>query len=553
MKTNTMPNAMNPSSSPLLTDLYQLTMSRAYFATNRHQLAATFDYFFRKAPFNGTYAVLAGINAVTEFIASFQFSASDAAFVKKALNLKAEDPFLEWLRGVDASGVTISAVPEGTVIRARVPLMRLDGPLAVLQLLETTVLNKLNFATLVATCTARLRVAVGWRRSLVEFGCRRAQGADGALSASRYAYLGGADGTSNVLAGQQFGVPLVGTHAHAYVTAHSNDVSKECADVELYEAAVSARSELGLDPSTANTAELIAFVNYAVTFKNTVVILVDTYDTLNSGVPNAIALSVALYRERGARVLGVRLDSGDLAALSVSTRAALRTAVDQLGRPEYSWLESLKIIASNDLDEAKIRAMNGKHEIDVFGVGTNLATCAAQPSLGGVYKLSALGNKPCMKLSENLSKTTLPGRKCVVRLYDQRGTFIADVVSLLDNQSDEGSIRKEHGETVRILPFKYASETNDVDDIVWERVNPAWSESLLRPLLRDGTLVDGALSTIDEARTRVMSQLRTICADVDNEDGGADVDAMADRMVVGVSEQLRALTQSVVTSLSRQG
>lgn len=188
------------------------------------------------------------------------------------------------------------------------------------------------------------------------------------------------------------------------------------------------------------------------------VILVDTYDTLRSGVPNAIAQSFALQRELGLRVLVVRLDSSDLTALILSTRAALRTAAGQLGRPEYSWVESLKANASNDLDKAKILAKNGKHEIDVCGVWANQAMCSTQPSLGGVYKLSALGNKLWMELSENPSKATSPGRKCVDRFYNQHGALISDVDSLLDTQSDEGLIRKEHGE---------AAETSDVCKIVW--------------------------------------------------------------------------------------
>lgn len=415
----------NPLVNALLTDMYQISMAYAYFRAGKHQDNAVFDLFFRTTPFNGQYAVFAGLEDVLRLIKNWGFSAEEVQYVRTLLP-NAEEAFFEWLSKVDCSEVTVYSLEEGTVCFPRIPLLRVEGPIGVCQLLETALLNIINFATLVATNAARFRLAAGPEKKLLEFGLRRAQGPDGAVSASRYCFIGGFNGTSNVLAGKLFGIQPSGTMAHAFITSYSeNDTLPDKARLlvpnkavypddttprDLLEIAMKYYHQMNRGQ---HLGELKSFVSYAVSYPENTLCLVDTYNTMYSGVPNFICVALALH-ELGYRALGVRLDSGDLAYLSRETRKMFVNAGRKYG---VDYLGQLSIVASNDLDENTILSLNQQgHEIDVYGIGTKIVTCYSQPALGGVYKLVEINGNPRIKLSEEIEKVTLPGRKEAYRL-----------------------------------------------------------------------------------------------------------------------------------------
>ncbi len=375
----------------LLTDLYQLTMAYGYWKQGRAEREAAFHLFFRRPPFAGGYAVTAGLGPALEFVQQFQFDVSDIEYLS-LLTGNDDAPLFEpqFLRYLAELRLTCSvdAMPEGTVAFGQEPILRVCGPILQCQLLETALLNIVNFQTLIATKAARI-CAAAQGEPVIEFGLRRAQGIDGSLSASRAAYIGGCAATSNVLAGKLYGIPVRGTHAHSWIMSFDS--------------------------------ELDAFEAYAEVLPNNCVFLVDTYDTLE-GVRHAIEIGKTL-RQRGHELLGIRIDSGDLAHLSIAARKLL----DEAGFP------TAKILATNDLDEHIIESL--KHQgatIAVWGVGTRLVTGYDQPALGGVYKLGALrdesGNwQPKVKLSEQAAKTTIPGVLQVRRFANENG-FLADMI-----------------------------------------------------------------------------------------------------------------------------
>jgi nicotinate phosphoribosyltransferase len=367
--------------SPLLTDLYQLTMAYGYWKLNIHDREAVFQVIFRKNPFKGNYAVACGLATLIDFLKNWQLSADDLEYLQSLRTAKGDAlfpaDFLAYLGGLRFS-CDVDAIPEGTVVFPHVPLVRIKGPLLQGQLIESTLLNIINFQTLIATKAARVcQAAAG--ESVLEFGLRRAQGPDGALSASRAAYVGGCEGTSNVLAGKLYDIPVRGTHAHSWVTAFPD--------------------------------EMTAFAAYAKVMPNNCLLLVDTYDTL-TGVKHAIEIGRQL-RAEGSELIGVRLDSGDLAALSIAARALL----DEAG------FTNTKIVASNSLDEYVIRELHAQGAcISVWGVGTNLATAYDHPALDGVYKLTALRDEQGkwqykLKLSEQAVKISNPGIYQVRRFF----------------------------------------------------------------------------------------------------------------------------------------
>jgi nicotinate phosphoribosyltransferase len=390
-------------------------------------------------------------------VQTFRFSPADVAYLRTVLPPTCDPSFFAWLSTLDGADLKIYAVAEGTVVFPRVPLLRIEGPLAIAQLLETTVLNLTNFASLVATNAARFRLAAGADKEILEFGLRRAQGPDGAMSATRYAYMGGCDGTSNVAGGAAFGMVPRGTHAHSMVSAYlSLDElptrmlarADGSGDADLVALALKYKQELGF--GIASLGELAAFVSFAQAFPTNFLALVDTYDTLQSGVPNFICVALAL-RDLGYRAVGIRLDSGDLAYLSKEARslfvrvdaafpagsstaaaAAAATAAASGPPPSSSsgrYLESCKIVASNDINEAVLLSLNDQgHEIDVFGIGTNLVTCQAQPALGMVYKLVEIKKQPRIKLSQDMAKVTIPGSKEVYRLIGGEGVPLMDLI-----------------------------------------------------------------------------------------------------------------------------
>eukprot|EP01012_Entosiphon_sulcatum_P021261 TRINITY_DN2603_c0_g1_i1.p1 TRINITY_DN2603_c0_g1~~TRINITY_DN2603_c0_g1_i1.p1 ORF type:complete len:635 (+),score=93.32 TRINITY_DN2603_c0_g1_i1:30-1907(+) len=422
---------------PLLSDMYQVTMAYAYWQAGRHLDASVFELFYRTNPFKGQYCVFAGLSEALEFVRAFRFTRAQADYLQRVAMPNADPAFFTWLQSVDSSEVKIYAVQEGTIVFPFEPLIRVEGPLAICQLLETTLLNLVGFSTLICTNARRMVQAGGEDKVFLEFGLRRAQGPDGGLSASRYSYIGGFHGTSNLLAGQLFDIPVKGTHAHAFVTSYTGlDQMKSrsitmpnkagtCED--FVDRVLVVRREMGWEES--NEGELAAFMSYAQAFPETFLALVDTYDTINSGVPNFLAVAVVLKR-LGYSPLGVRLDSGDLAVLSREVRQLFVATGEKAG---FQDLRDLKIVASNDLHETAILELEEQgHEIDTFGIGTHLVTCKAQPALGCVYKLVEVNHVPRIKVSEDAEKTTIPGRKQIIRLFGEDNHPIGDLLATFE-------------------------------------------------------------------------------------------------------------------------
>ena len=383
----------------LLTDLYQLTMLQGYFEEKQANETVIFDMFFRNNPHSGGYSVCAGLQQVIEYIEGLHFADEDISYLK-TLNLFS-DRFLSYLKDFKFTG-DIYAIPEGSVIFPKEPIMKIVAPIMEAQLIETALLNVINHQSLIATKASRVVFAANGD-TVLEFGLRRAQGPDAGIYGARAAMIAGCFATSNVLAGQMFDVPIRGTHAHSWVMSFSD--------------------------------ELTAFRKYANLYPNACILLVDTYDTLKSGVPNAIKVFNEM-REKGIELknYGIRLDSGDLSYLSKKARQLL----DNAG------FKDAIISASNDLDENLISSLKLQGaKISSWGVGTNMITSKDCPAFGGVYKLSAVYEsdkkafKAKIKLSENAEKNTNPGNKKIYRIYDKdTKKIIADLICLEEETLD---------------------------------------------------------------------------------------------------------------------
>ncbi len=373
----------------MLTDLYQLTMMYGYYKTGMRNNLATFDMFYRSKGEGTHYAIMAGLEQLIDYFQNLRFEEEDLAYLR-SLNIFDED-FLAELRDFRFHG-DVYAVPEGTIVFSNEPLIRVTAPIFEAQLVETALLNIINHQTLIATKASRV-VQAAEGGTVMEFGLRRAQGPDAGIYGARAAIIGGCQSTSNVLTGEMYNIPIAGTHAHSWVMSFPDELS--------------------------------AFRSYAEMFPTSCLLLVDTYDTLRSGVPNAITVFNEL-RAKGYEPKGIRLDSGDLAYLSREARRML----DEAGFPNAI------ICASGDLDENLIRDLKSQGAcIDTWGVGTKLITSEDCPSLGGVYKMSAetVGGRviPKMKVSENPMKITNPGIKRLYRLYDNAtGKAVADLIAL---------------------------------------------------------------------------------------------------------------------------
>ncbi|KAJ8279990.1 hypothetical protein COCON_G00070560 [Conger conger] len=429
---------------PLLTDLYQFTMAYAYWRAGRHNEPAVFELFFRSNPFGGGFSLFTGLHDCLLFLRNFQFTDEDVEYLRSVLPPGSDPAFFSYLRELDSSGVTVRSVPEGAVVFARVPLMEVSGPLAVVQLLETSLLCLVNYASLVCSNAARFRLAAGWRRSLVEMGLRRAQGPDGGLSASRYSYMGGFDMTSNVLAGYLFGIPVAGTMAHSYVTSFScleevwpqslvpaDGGSGGSDPVDLLSLSRDWLGRvcelLGAEPGAAHEGELAAFLSYAIAFPRNFLPVIDSYSVASSGLVNFCAVALSLC-DLHYQPLGVRLDSGDLCRQSLEVRRVFRACGDGFSVPAF---HSLIIVGTNGITEQSIQELSKKeNEIDAVGVGTHLVTCSQQPSLGCVYKLVEVRGSPKMKMTEDPEKSTVPGKKAVYRLLDAQGQPFLDLLCL---------------------------------------------------------------------------------------------------------------------------
>lgn len=485
--------------TPMLTDLYQITMAYAYWKSKKTQDRAVFDLFFRKNPLQGEFTIFAGLEEVLRLLDNFKFTDEHIAYLKDGQRISketlcqrfeegldvgyvrkhgskyeqlsfnggttpewyeiepphhsidvappmasCEPEFFKWLENLDCSEITVKSFREGSVVFPREPLLRVEGPIAVAQLLETPLLTLVNYPSLVATKAARLRIAAGYDKRLLEFGLRRAQGPDGGVSASRYSYIGGFDATSNVIAGEMFGIPIAGTHAHSFISSfsHLEDLTlKTLVDKEgkrsfnLAEKALKYREELNF--TSSNEGELVAFISYAISFPDSFLALIDTYDILKSGAPNYICVALALA-DLGYRPLGIRIDSGDLAYFSKKVRAMFK----EIDKIYNSSLGSSSIVASNDIDESTLNSLTQQgHEIDTFGIGTNLVTVNGQPSLGGVYKLVSINGNPRIKISQDISKITIPGAKTPYRLYGDNHYPILDLM-IQDDEAPPESGKK---------------------------------------------------------------------------------------------------------------
>ncbi|KAM4689581.1 nicotinate phosphoribosyltransferase [Discoglossus pictus] len=425
----------------LLTDLYQITMAYGYWNADRHLEHAEFELFFREPPFNGGFVLFYGLRESMRYLEEFKLTDDDVEYLRSVMPDTVNPAFFEYLKKVDASGVTVSAFQEGSVVFAREPLLKVTGPLLVVQLLETTLLCLVNYASLVGTNAARFRLAAGPKKKLVEMGLRRAQGPNGGFSASKYSYMGGFDGTSNVLAGRLCDIPVYGTVAHSYIASFSSsdevqgltlksvqDPNKEENLLELSQSWLEkVCTRLKVSKHEPNVGELAAFVSYAISFPRNFLVVVDTYNVMKSGVPNFCAVALALT-ELGYEVKGVRLDSGDLAKQSVEIRNIFTDFASQFEFPSF---KNVLISVSNCISEKNLKQLALEHnEIDMIGVGTHLVTCPLQPSLGCVYKLVQVKDQPRMKLSEDLEKMTIPGSKAVYRLYDRTGHPFLDLMAL---------------------------------------------------------------------------------------------------------------------------
>lgn len=441
--------------SALLTDLYQLTMAQAYYSAGIADTEGCFHLFFREGPFGGGFGIACGLEQAIEYLESFSFTAEDVSYLAGLTGADGAPlfvpGFLEWLSDLRFE-CDVAAVPEGTVVFPRAPMMRVSGPLPVCQLVETALLNCMNFSTLVATKAARCTIAAQGD-SVIEFGLRRAQGPDGGLTASRAAYVGGCSATSNVLAGACHGIPVAGTHAHSWVMAFDSEQE--------------------------------AFDAYVRALPNNATLLVDTYDTLE-GVRRAVEAGVFL-RGEGQRLLGIRIDSGDLAWLSRQAREIL---------DEAGFTDTL-IVASNELDEHLIASLKEQGaRVDVWGVGTKLVTAWDQPALGGVYKLSAIRRPgsdqwiPRIKLSEQTAKVTTPGVLGVRRYRRADGSLAGDMVYDIHNEPE--------GETIMVDPADPTRRKTFTPDQA--------PEELLVPIFQRGRKVYEP-PHLSESRERAMREV----------------------------------------------
>ena len=386
---------MNMQVGGLFTDFYELTMMQAFWNQNRHHEIAIFDMFYRDNPDNGGFSIFCGLEQMIDYLQNLRFSKDDIDYLRSQGKFKEE--FLTYLSNFKFKG-TLFSVPEGSVIFPQTPIVKVVANVLEAHLIEGAILNIISHQSLIATKTSRIVRAAG-QKPVVEFGLRRAQGFSAAHLGARAAAIGGASGTSNVLAAKEFGIKLIGTHSHSWIVSHND--------------------------------ELTAFREYARNFPENCILLVDTYDTLASGVPRAIQVFNEFRGRLG--TFGIRIDSGDIAYTSKIARQMLNRA----------GFNEAKIVASNDLDENIIRDLDYQGAaIDMYGVGTKLITASTKAYFGGVYKLAAIQSqnslKPVIKLSDSIDKINNPGNKTFYRIYDRAGFANADLIMLEEEAIDQG-------------------------------------------------------------------------------------------------------------------
>lgn len=462
----------------LFTDYYELTMAQGYFLSGRAKETAVFDYFFREAPFDGGYVIFAGISDLLEILSNFQFQPDELEYLS---DQGFHPSFLDYLSNFELN-ITMHAAREGEVVFPLEPIVQIEGSIIEAQILETLVLNVLNFESLIATKASRMKLAAG-DRTILDFGLRRAQGLGG-IQASKAAVIGGAEATSNVYSAHRHGLPASGTMAHSWVQSFNT--------------------------------ELEAFREFAKYYPNNSVLLVDTYDTLESGVPNAITVAKEM-EERGEKLKGIRLDSGDLAYFARKSRQML----DDAG------LDYVKIAASNQLDERLIKSLLSQNApIDLFGVGTRLVTGQDSPALDGVYKLSVAQGEPKLKISENIEKITLPGKKKVYRYLYNDGTFYGDGIQL---EEEEQADHIYHP----YFPSKHSTVTH------FER------EELLHKIVDNGKVISELPEVHDNAAyaSQRLQQLNPEHKRFDN----------PHIYKVGISKKLMDLREQLTTKMKSKG
>ena len=435
----------------MMMDLYEMTMSNGYFLEAHRDDMATFDVFFRRIPDNGGYAIFAGLEQIVDFIEHMRFDEADIEYLRSLKMF--DDRFLDYLSNYRFTG-DVDAFDEGTIMYPNEPVVTVTAPMIDAQLVETAILAQFNHQSLIATKARRIvRAAQG--RTVSDFGARRAHNMDAAVYGARAAYIGGVVGTATVLSGQMFGIPVSGTMAHSWVMYHDS--------------------------------EFEAFRKYAEIYPDDTVLLIDTYDVLRSGTPNAIRCAREVLEPMGKRLKGVRLDSGDLAYLTKEVRRML----DDAG------LQDCRIIASNSLDEYSITSIIDQGaRIDSFGVGERLITAKSDPVLGAVYKIAAVRkdgvSRPTIKVSEAVEKITNPGRKKVYRVYDGTGHAVCDLITLEDEEVD---LTKPYRAVDPVKPWK---EIYLVD---------CTARELLHPVIRNGRRVSPTRD-LKEIRDYVDRQLR---------------------------------------------
>lgn len=435
----------------MLIDLYEIMMANGYFVNQEHETEVIFDVFYRKNPDGAGFAIFAGLEQVLEYLQNLHFDADDIAYLRSLNIFDAE--FLELLKNYRFKG-TVKSIPEGTIMYPYEPIMSVKAPLLDAQIIETAVLTQINHQSLIATKTQRI-VNAAQGRAVSDFGARRAHNVDSAVYGARAAYIGGAAGSATLLAGKMFNIPASGTMAHSFVMFHKD--------------------------------EFTAFKLFAELYPERSVLLVDTYDVLQSGIPNAIRVAHEVLEPQGYRLQGIRIDSGDLAYLSKEARRMLDAA----------GLEDCKIVASNSLDEYTIRSLLDQGgRIDAFGVGERLITAKSDPVFGAVYKLAAVRENgvfiPKIKISENAEKITNPGEKKLWRIYNDTGHAVADLITSSDETPDFSQ------------PYRYVDPRKP-----WKKASfvGCTGKELTRVVMRDGQRIERPHS-LDEIRAYVTHQLK---------------------------------------------
>lgn len=435
----------------MVMDLYEMTMANGYYVENDRERRVTFDVFYRDNPDNGGYAIFTGLEQVIDYIEKLHFSSDDIEYLRSLHQF--DDGFLDYLADYHFHG-DISAFPEGTIMYPQEPILTVDAPIIDAQLVETAILAQINHQSLIATKASRIvRAAKG--RGVSDFGARRAHNMDAAVYGARASYIGGCGSTATVLAGQMFDIPVSGTMAHSWVMLQKD--------------------------------EYTAFKKFAETYPDNAILLIDTYDVLHSGLPNAIRVAKEVLEPMGKRLKGVRLDSGDLAYLSQRVRKVL----------DNNDLRDCIVVASNSLDEYTINSLIDQGAcIDSFGVGERMITAKSDPVFGAVYKLSSVEEggvyQPRIKISETVGKITNPGRKKVYRVYDQTGHAVADLIT------------KDTEELDLTQPYRYVDPNKPWKNMSFEGFT---AKELQVPVIKDGKRVYAA-QTLPELQTYVKRQLR---------------------------------------------